>query len=326
MWTLKLLRFDQVPSDFREPFIISGYRSCQNSASSCLASALQRTNETINFWTHFIPAIIFLRLTWMVAVTDQGFAHDPSMWPVIVFLFGTFCYTMASSVAHMFNSMSQCARHTFFFIDYVGISMYSLGVCIACYAYSFPPELIDTALYHVYIPVAMVTAFGSTYLACCSRFSTWAPLRDGGRLPAFAIPYIWCKIPLVYRLIYCESTGCDSDALYFQMWQFYFIFGISLLYSTRFPEVIAPGRFDFIGHSHQFFHIGSSLASYCHYLAFLAELEERPDFIEQHGMPTFVSTFGVFLAVLVGNVAIVWVLSLWVVRMKSSSKATIYSD
>lgn len=55
-----LLRWDEVPDDFVECFILSGYRRLPCTAQECLASVLKPTNETLNFWTHFIPLLLFL--------------------------------------------------------------------------------------------------------------------------------------------------------------------------------------------------------------------------------------------------------------------------
>lgn len=40
---------------FHEDGIISGYRHPCSSATDCILSLFQLTNETLNIWTHFLP-------------------------------------------------------------------------------------------------------------------------------------------------------------------------------------------------------------------------------------------------------------------------------
>lgn len=40
---------------FHEDSIISGYRHPRSSATDCILSLFQLTNETLNIWTHFLP-------------------------------------------------------------------------------------------------------------------------------------------------------------------------------------------------------------------------------------------------------------------------------
>lgn len=59
MWSLPLLRHTDVPPRVTENFILSGYRFPNYSLRQCLVSAFRPTNETGNFWTHFLPIFVF---------------------------------------------------------------------------------------------------------------------------------------------------------------------------------------------------------------------------------------------------------------------------
>jgi len=48
-----------------------------------------------------------------------------------------------------------------------------------------------------------------------------------------------------------------------------------VLYSFRWPERWAPGKFDIIGHSHQLWHVAIVLAIYLHFQAVLSFHENR---------------------------------------------------
>ena len=73
---MTMLRIDQVPEHFHELFIISGYRSPRSSATQCLVSMFQPTNETLNFWTHFIPGVYFCWVLW-------GMSYEVSFFSIL---------------------------------------------------------------------------------------------------------------------------------------------------------------------------------------------------------------------------------------------------
>ena len=56
---LPLLRHTDVPPRVIENFILTGYRFPNYSLRDCLLSAFRPTNETGNFWTHFLPVFVF---------------------------------------------------------------------------------------------------------------------------------------------------------------------------------------------------------------------------------------------------------------------------
>ena len=60
---------------------------------------------------------------------------------------------------------------------------------------------------------------------------------------------------------------------------FYYIIG-ALLYILRFPEKIFQGKFDYIGSSHQLFHILVFLGAFFHYFGSLDAYEYRFKYLE----------------------------------------------
>nr|CAD7460644.1 unnamed protein product [Timema tahoe] len=57
--TVPLYRDYEVTTAVREVGIRSGYRPECSSALQCVASLFRNTNETANFWTHFLPSVYF---------------------------------------------------------------------------------------------------------------------------------------------------------------------------------------------------------------------------------------------------------------------------
>lgn len=69
------------PQVFHEQGILFGYRHPQSSATACILSLFQMTNETLNIWTHLLP---FWYLpapgTAHLILDPQGLAFFKTQW------------------------------------------------------------------------------------------------------------------------------------------------------------------------------------------------------------------------------------------------------
>ncbi|XP_009873971.1 PREDICTED: membrane progestin receptor gamma-like, partial [Apaloderma vittatum] len=196
----RLLSINQVPKGYREQGILFGYRPPRSSAADCLLSAFQMTNETLNIWTHFVPAWYFV-WTLVGRLRGPGGREDPHTWPLLAYLLTCCIYPLASSCAHTFSTMSTRARHICYFFDYAALSIYSLGSALAYSAYVFPAEWVNSTFHHCYVPIAVFNTVVSTSLSCYSRFLEVERPRfsKAFRTLAFAYPYLFDSIPLFYR-------------------------------------------------------------------------------------------------------------------------------
>ncbi|XP_027522559.1 membrane progestin receptor gamma isoform X3 [Corapipo altera] len=270
----RLLSIHQVPKGYREQGILFGYRPPRSSATDCLLSVFQMTNETLNIWTHFLPAWYFV---WTLLGRLQGGWEDPQAWPLLAYLVTCCIYPLASSCAHTFSTMSCRARHLCYFCDYAALSTYSLGSALAYSAYVFPLEWVGSTFHHCYVPVAVFNTVVSTSLSCYSRFlEVERPrLSKAWRTLAFVYPYLFDSIPLFYRLYLCALEGCSEGSILLH----YKHTGCALLtcfiFATHLPERLAPGTFDYIGHSHQVFHVCGILGTHFQMEAILRDMAER---------------------------------------------------
>ncbi|XP_061409547.1 uncharacterized protein LOC133343760 isoform X3 [Lethenteron reissneri] len=123
----RLLSSHQVPKAFQEDGIISGYRCPKSSAFDCILSLFHLTNETLNIWTHFLPACYFMRRL-LGFSQSLDFLGEAYTWPLLAYLLTCCLYLLASSLAHTFSTMSVRSLHVCFFFDYAALSLYSLGV------------------------------------------------------------------------------------------------------------------------------------------------------------------------------------------------------
>ncbi|XP_062849339.1 membrane progesterone receptor epsilon [Trichomycterus rosablanca] len=235
MWSLPLLRHTDVPPKVTENFILSGYRFPDYSLLQCLVSAFRPTNETGNFWTHFLPIFIFgFHFVEMFEWEGAPTPGDPFFYPAWNYFFGVFYLLLASSMAHLLNSMSLIMREICFFVDYGTISAYTVGSSLAYYYYIHPQAGIpkngdemqnastmqsevgeDTSgsfssifyflnfnvfFENLYIPCSCLVAI-ICVITCCNTRQRWRRYRYAVRTLVFLLPFFISSTPIFYRLL-----------------------------------------------------------------------------------------------------------------------------
>ncbi|XP_004589282.2 membrane progestin receptor delta isoform X2 [Ochotona princeps] len=315
----QLLQVHQVPRVFWEDGIMSGYRCPTSSALDCVLSSFQLTNETVNIWTHFLPTWYFLwRL--LALVGGPSFRTEPYHWPLLIFLLPACLYPFASCCAHTFSSMSARARHICYFLDYGALSLYSLGSAFPYAAYSMPASWLHSRLHQLFVPTAALNSFLCTGLSCYSRFPELESPRLSKvlRTAAFAYPFLFDNLPLFYRLGLCWSRvpTCGQEALS-PSHAYHLLCALltGFLFTSHLPERLAPGRFDYIGHSHQLFHVCAVLGTHFQLEAVLADMGSRRAWLAwqeaPQGLAGLVATLGLAVA---GNLLIITAFTAWVLR------------
>lgn len=233
-----LLRHTDVPPRVTENFILTGYRFPNYSLRDCLLSAFRPTNETGNFWTHFLPVFIFAYYFVEVFGWEGAPQSDDSFfYPLWNYFLGVFCLLMASSTAHLLNSMSLVVREVCFFVDYGTISAYTVGSSLAYYYYIHPragilemreerhngsrmdlgqihdpaehPQSSSWSSYAIpdfctffdtfYIPSSCLVAL-ICVLSCCNTRERWRTYRYYIRTLVFLLPFLISSTPIFYRL------------------------------------------------------------------------------------------------------------------------------
>ncbi|KAM6949930.1 membrane progestin receptor gamma-B [Lycodopsis pacificus] len=324
----QVFTINQVPKVFHEDSIISGYRHPHSSATDCILSLFQLTNETLNIWTHFLPTWYFLWEAVTVVLVQTAW-EDSFSWPLVLFLLTCCMYPLASSLAHTFSSMSARARHICFFFDYAALSFYSLGSAMVYSAYVFPDKWVNSFFHRCYVPIAVFNTVICTVIACYSRlglpfvhynhdvvkrFSECQTPRFSKylRVFAFAYPYMFDHIPLFYRVFLCVGDGCtdnDTNMLHYNHIALAQLTGF--LFATHLPERLAPGSFDYIGHSHQLFHVCGILGTHFQMKAVQQDMVARRPWLIGHSMPiTFANSVGAAVLCVVVNLTVIFLYSL----------------
>ena len=188
---------------------------------------------------------------------DLPFLEDQYYWPLLCVSIGLCLYPLLSSVAHAFSSMHLKVRHCVFYLDYMGISVYSCSTSMAFLAYSSPEHFRNSSMAYVYTYICVVLVIFSFISCCLSRhYYTNSPIGTILRVAAFAIPFLFVCAFMMYWLLYYKSSPIEHHYLHI-LWNP----AAGLVPAIRLPERLVPGSFDVIGQSHQLFHITSFMAT-----------------------------------------------------------------
>ncbi|XP_067827963.1 membrane progesterone receptor epsilon [Heptranchias perlo] len=288
----------QVPARVTESFILTGYR-LEFSFGQCLLSAFRPTNETGNFWTHFLGLFVFAFNFWELFGREGSRSPlDPFFYPYWTYFVGVCGLLLVSSMAHLFNSMSLLIREICFFIDYGTISVYTVGSSLSYFYYIYPkghglgPLPTSGQLRwwfeSFYIPSACLIALLCT-LSCCNTRRSWRRHRYSIRTLVFLLPFTVASSPIFYRL-YTGTHSSTATPTFFTRHCFWLL-ASAIFNISKVPERFSPGKFDIVGHSHQWFH-------FCTLMSILDELhmikgELKVPAAAFWASPSFLRTFGV---------------------------------
>ncbi|GJE98014.1 hemolysin-III related-domain-containing protein [Phanerochaete sordida] len=281
----RTIPFSELPAWRQEnPDVRTGYRVTVDSWGECLATVGAWHNETVNIWTHLLGALAAAALagylTYWTLVGSGGHGAEPFArlapfygfpaslgWRdtavfAVFFLGSVVCFACSTlfhtSLCHREEVVKITSR-----VDYLGIlTLGTLNFCPTLY-YGFycTPRL-------AYVYMALMAASGTvgTFLVCAPRYN--APAHRRTRAATFVTLGAAALAPFVHalarlgapeaaRALALRLVGAELGA---------YLLGV-VLYAERWPEAVWPGRFDFLGSSHQLFHVCSLVAVALHYVA-----------------------------------------------------------
>ncbi|EXJ90434.1 hypothetical protein A1O1_03535 [Capronia coronata CBS 617.96] len=259
-----LLNYEDIPEWHRDNhFLQSGYRPVSNSCLSCAQSLGYLHNESLNIYTHLIPAIC---LIFGHAIVHQGinsFYPEASMLDHIVFHcnVGAAIVTMAlSSAYHTLMNHSMHVSHLMLRVDYVGILILIVGSFFSgIYVAFYCEPTIRWSYWAMILSLSIATSalvlhpklqglsyrHHRTWAFILTSLSGLAPIVHG--LLLYGWKEMWIRSGMPYFFL---------EGLVYGIGAFFFV--------TRIPESIWPGSFDIWFSSHQLFHIFVVLASLVH--------------------------------------------------------------
>ncbi|WOO80443.1 ADIPOR-like receptor [Vanrija pseudolonga] len=253
-----------VPWQTDNEWITRGYRPQLRSIRSCLWSAIGYVhNETVNIHTHSIGAAFFAFLLPYHLLST----HFPSLGgffptvaggaPVatVADKLGIACYCVCAvtclGLSSWFHTVQCCNREVCALAhsgDYIGIVVLIVGSILPGMYYGFHGSLGLQVFYMAAILGAGITS-GYIVLSPHHKGHRWH------RTLTFIALGLSAVFPVAHVMI---AKGLDfardkMGVSYIVAGGASYIFG-ALLYAGRIPERLAPGKFDYIGSSHQIFH------------------------------------------------------------------------
>ena len=272
-----LLNYEDLPHPWRvNPYITSGYRF-SGSKIECIKSAFNFHNERVNSWAHAIGLFIVLAIAFYFYPASANFSESSrtDIFFAAVFFFAACKCLICSCMWHTMSSISeQTLMERFACVDYTGISL-----------------LIAASI--------MTTEYTAFY---CEPASRWTYIIMTATLGVAGVILPWHPIfnradMNWARVAFYVSLAATGFAPVFQLswtrgaeWSWYFYAPIiksisvylvgAIIYAGQVPERWLHGWFDYVGGSHNIWHmavLGGILFHYSAMQSFFAVAFESRD-------------------------------------------------
>ncbi|KAF6812696.1 hemolysin-III family protein [Colletotrichum sojae] len=267
----KLISYDDLPMPWRiNPHIRKGYRFTE-SKLDCIWSAFGISNELVNIWSHAIGLVIVLAVALYFYPRNVNFSLSTKtdIFVATVFFF-TACLTLVcSTIWHTMNAVADVdAISIFACVDYTGIS---LLIAASIVTTEYTAFYCDPVSRWTYMSTTAILGIGGVILP-------WHPRFNGADMA-------WARVAFFVGL---GATG------FLPILQLYFTHGpdfvvtfytpivksISVyligafVYASKVPERWCPGMFDYIGGSHNLWHLAVLGGILFHYTAMQSFFED----------------------------------------------------
>ncbi|KAJ6495284.1 hemolysin-III related-domain-containing protein [Mycena sanguinolenta] len=269
----RTIRYIELPEWQKDnEYIVSGYRQIQNHWKGCFTSVYAYLhNETVNIHTHLWAAALFV---YFLVTLDETCLkrYSGTTWidfaVIAVFLSSAVFCLSASAFFHTSTCHSEEVATRCHALDYSGIVILTVGSFYPVLHFAF---FCQPFLQGFYILSISIIGLGAAYIVLNPEYAK--PTHRGARTAVFIglglaglVPVTHCLLTGGYQKVLSDlgfGWVLTSAVLY--------IFG-ALLYANRFPECLAPGKFDYFFASHQIFHCCVVAAAVAHYIGVLTAL------------------------------------------------------
>jgi adiponectin receptor len=252
--TQGLITYEILPEPWRvNPHIRRGYRFSENKLECVKSCFTTFSNETVNIWTHGIGLIIVLAIAFYFYPISPAFTNATKF---DIFIAGCFFFAAAkclvcSCMWHTMNAISnQTLLERFACVDYTGISLLVAASIMTTEYTAFYCEPVSR---WVYLSLTFVLGISGSILP-------WHPT-----VIQLTLERGWPATAYFYAPI------SKSMLVYFSG---------AILYAAKVPERWLPGAFDYVGGSHNIWHmavLGGILFHYSAMQAFFREAFARAE-------------------------------------------------
>ncbi|KAK3590940.1 hypothetical protein CHS0354_034511 [Potamilus streckersoni] len=258
---IPLHKYTDIPEFLQgNPFVTHGYRVALP-FSLCLKSAFVWSNETLNIWSHFGGFFLFLFLMLydnIIIIPNYNGGYTDHIIITLGLLCFQFCM-LCSTGFHIFGCHSERASKRWLAVDLAGILIGVIGCYLPAVHYAFYCLSIWRDIYLICITVlSLSTLFVQFHPRYFSN--TWFKQR-------IAIYFGLVAYGVIPTTHWIYLSGGFSEKIV-QMFvpkvvTMYLLGALAFaFYISKFPERFFPGRFNYVGSSHQLWHIGMVVAFY----------------------------------------------------------------
>lgn len=245
----QLLSYDDAPAHLKfNPFIRSGYRTIL-STKLCLESMFWWTNETVNIWSHVFGWFLFIGLAYSDVVLLQMHASMIDKLIVGALLVCFQVCMILSSIYHTFSCKSEQSYECFLAYDLFGIALSLLAIFISGIYYAF---WCNAELRNFYI-ITIGVIFTVAMILQIPRLK----VNSNIKMLAFVAWAAYGVVPTLHWYFVMGGTESTMVKLFIpRVAIMYLLTGTAfLIYVTRIPERWFAGKVDYIGHSHNWWHV-----------------------------------------------------------------------
>lgn len=259
-----LLRYEDLPLPWQiNPHIISGYRFSETKLA-CVRSAFGFSNELVNIWSHALGLILVLAVAFYFYPASATFSlsSKADIFVAAVFFFAACQCLICSIIWHTMNSVADVNLISMFAcVDYTGISLLIAASIMTTEYTAFYCEPVSRWIYMV---TTAILGIGGVILPWHPRFNgsdmAWARVAFFVALAATGfLPILQLSFTRDPRAVYEFYTPIAKSL-------FVYLLG-ACVYASKVPERWFPGMFDYVGGSHNLWHIAVLGGILFHYTA-----------------------------------------------------------
>jgi adiponectin receptor len=259
-----LIHYDDLPEPWRvNPHILKGYRFSEGKWA-CVRSVVSIHNELINIWTHLLGFLMVLALAFYFYPTSANFSNSTKadIFIAAVFFFAACKCLVCSTIWHTMNSIShQTLLERFACVDYTGISLLVAASIMTTEYAAFYCEPVSR---WTYMLITAALGIGGVLLP-------WHPTFNRADMAWFRVLF-YGSLALTGFLPFGQLAYSRGIA-----WAQYFYAPVAkslvvymtgaFLYASKVPERFCPGWFDYVGCSHNIWHVAVLGGIVFHYMA-----------------------------------------------------------
>lgn len=259
-----LIRYEDLPIPWRtNPHITKGYRFSETKLA-CVRSAFGFSNELVNIWSHAIGLILVLSVAFYFYPTSANFSlsSGADIFIAAVFFFAACQCLICSIIWHTMNSVADVSLISMFAcVDYTGISLLIAASIMTTEYTAFYCEPVSR---WIYIVTTAILGIGGVILP-------WHP-RFNGQDMAWVRVAFYVALSATGFLPILQLSLTRGPAAAFEFYTpiakslFVYFLG-ALVYASKVPERWCPGMFDYVGGSHNLWHIAVLGGILFHYTA-----------------------------------------------------------